>query len=122
MRTHSEHVINIIEGTNGPRFADYTGDGRAENPGDGFGALPYARQIAALLPAVSGDLGAVETLLTGIQDKAEEILAASDIAEARPALDEFKALAEQLGSTAPNSYAAAQTAVGYSVEPVGPAP
>ena len=80
MRTHSEHVINIIEGTNGPRFADYTGDGRAENPGDGFGALPYARQIAALLPAVSGDLGAVETLLTGIQDKAEEILAASDIA------------------------------------------
>jgi hypothetical protein len=57
MRVHCEHLINIVEGTAGPRFADYTGDGRAENPGDGFGALVYARQMAALLPGTGDELG-----------------------------------------------------------------
>jgi hypothetical protein len=118
MRTHSEHVINIIEGTAGPRFADYTGDGRAENPGDGFGALIYARQIAALLPAVSGESGTLEALLVTVQDKAEEILAAPDLASAQADLEEFEALSEQLASLAPTVYGAAQAAAGYAVEPV----
>jgi hypothetical protein len=118
MRTHSEHVINIIEGTAGPRFADYTGDGRAENPGDGFGALTYTRQIAALLPAVSGESGTLEALLVAVQDKAEEILAAPDLASAQADLEEFKALREQLASLAPTVYGAAQAAAGYPVEPV----
>jgi hypothetical protein len=118
MRLHCEHVINSIEGTAGPRFADYNDDGRAENPGDGFGALAYARQVAALLPGVSDDLSAVEDLLVAIQDKAEEILAAPDIAAAQPALDEFKAMGEQLLSdAAPTFYAAAQAAVSYPITP-----
>ena len=118
MRTHCEHVINIIEGTAGPRFTDYTGDGRAENPGDGFGALIYARQIAALLPAVGGESGTLEALLVAVQDKAEEILAAPDLASAQADLEEFKALSEQLASLAPTVYGAAQAAAGYPVEPV----
>jgi hypothetical protein len=118
MRIHSEHVINIVEGTNGPRFADYNGDGRAENPGDGFGALPYARQIAVLLPALSDESRPTEALLVAIQDKAEEVSAAPDIASAQSALDEFKALSEQLSDAASALYAAAQAAVGYPVQPV----
>jgi hypothetical protein len=117
MRTHNEHVINIIEGAAGSRFVDYTGDGRAENPGDGFGALVYARQIATLLPTVSDEFEAIETLLVAIQDKAEEILGAPDVASAQPALNEFKALSEQLDNVAPTFYAAAQAAVGYPIEP-----
>lgn len=118
MRTHAEHVINIIAGTASPRFADYTGDGRADNPGDGFGALAYAQQIGTLLPQVSGDLSGVENLLTAIQDKAEEILAAPDLATAQPLLDEFKTMAEQLmSSAAPAAYTAAQAAVSYSLLP-----
>ena len=62
--------MNVVAGTDGPRFGDYTGDGRAENPGDGFGARAYARQIAALLPSVSDDAGSVEDLLIAIQDRA----------------------------------------------------
>jgi hypothetical protein len=118
MRVHAEHVINTIEGTAGPRFADYTGDGRAENPGDGFGALTYARQIAALLPGASGDLSNIESQLISIQDVAEELTASADIPSAQAFLDEFKVLGDQLvNEVAPGFYAAAQAAVGYSVAP-----
>jgi hypothetical protein len=118
MRVHAEHVINIIEGTAGPRFADYTGDGRAENPGDGFGALAYARQIAALLPGASGDSSNVESQLISIQNVAAEIAAAADIPSAHPFLDEFKSLGDSLiNEVAPGFYAAAQATVGYSVAP-----
>jgi hypothetical protein len=118
MRVHCEHVINIIEGTEGARFADYTGDGRAENPGDGFGTLAYARQIATLLPVAGSEFGTVEALLLALQDKAEEISAASDIASAKPALDEFKGLSDQLGNVAPVFYTAAQAAASYPVAPM----
>ena len=116
MRVHAEHVINIIEGTTGPRFADYTGDGRAENPGDGFGALTYARQIAALLPGTGEDLSRIESLLINIQDVAEKIAASADIPSAQPFLEEFKGLNDQLvNEVVPDFYAAAQAAVGYPI-------
>jgi hypothetical protein len=118
MHIHAEHVINIIEGTAGPRYSDYNGDGRAENPGDGFGTLAYARQIGTLLPSVSADLGDIERLLISIQDKGIEIAAAPDLASAQPLLDEFKAMAEQLVNvTAPAYYAAAQAATSYALMP-----
>jgi hypothetical protein len=118
MRVHCEHIINIIEGADGTRYADYNGDGRAENPGDGFGALAYARQIAALLPAAGDDLGQVESLLIAIQDKAQQILDAPDIPTAQPLLDELKALGEQLtNQAAPGFYIAAQDAASYSFGP-----
>ena len=39
LRFHAEHVINIIEGSNGPNFGDNDGNGLISNPGDGFGLL-----------------------------------------------------------------------------------
>jgi hypothetical protein len=118
MRLHCEHLINIVEGTTGPRFADYTGDGRAENPGDGFGALVYARQIAALLPGTGDKLGAVEGALIAIQDQAQKVLEAPDIATAQPLVGELKTMAEQLlNEAAPAFYAAAQAAVSFPVAP-----
>jgi hypothetical protein len=118
MRAHCEHLINTIEGVGGARYADYNGDGRAENPGDGFGALAYARQIAALLPDASADLGEVEGLLIAIQDKAQQVVEAPDVAAAQPLLDELKSLVEQLtNQAAPAFYAAAQDAASYSFAP-----
>jgi hypothetical protein len=40
-KQHSEHVINIIEGREGELFADWDGNGAAENPGDAVGLLNY---------------------------------------------------------------------------------
>ena len=42
-KQHAEHVVNIIEGSNGANFGDLDGDGSAQNPGDGFGVLVYAQ-------------------------------------------------------------------------------
>jgi len=43
-RRHTEHVINIIDGTDGPLFGDLDNSGLAENPGDGVGVLAYLAQ------------------------------------------------------------------------------
>ncbi len=44
---HAEHVVNIIEGADGENFGDINGDGDTQNPGDGFGVLPYAADTIA---------------------------------------------------------------------------
>ncbi len=38
---HAEHVVNILDGENGPNFGDLDGDSLAQNPGDGFGVREY---------------------------------------------------------------------------------
>lgn len=38
----AEHLVNLMEGTRGAAFGDLDGSGRAEDPGDGVGLLPYA--------------------------------------------------------------------------------
>jgi hypothetical protein len=78
----------------------------------------YAQQIAVLLPGASADMGVVEELLVGIQDKAEEILVAADLPSAQPLLNEFKSMGEQLvNDAAPTFYASALGAVSYSISP-----
>ena len=42
MRRKAEHLVNLIEGSTGALFGDHDRDGRAEDPGDGVGLLPYA--------------------------------------------------------------------------------
>ncbi|RME40995.1 MAG: hypothetical protein D6796_16430, partial [Caldilineae bacterium] len=79
---------------------------------------PYARQLAALLPGAAPAVSDVARLLIAIQDKAEEIAAAPDLATAQPFLEEAKALAQQLTEQAvPAAYQAAQSAVTYPLFP-----
>jgi serine/threonine-protein kinase len=40
-KSHSEHVINIIEGREGEMYSDWNENSRIENPGDDVGLLPY---------------------------------------------------------------------------------
>lgn len=69
MRAHLEHIINIPEGMNGPRYSDHDGNGTAENPGDGFGVIGYSAEIGALL---AGQATAAETA-AAIQTKSHAI-------------------------------------------------
>jgi len=46
-KTHGEHSLNIIEGEAGEFYDDWNGNGRAENPGDNVGLLPYVRLLEA---------------------------------------------------------------------------
>ena len=38
---HAEHIINLLDGTQGAHFGDLDGLHGVQNPGDGFGILPY---------------------------------------------------------------------------------
>ena len=42
VKQHAEHVINAIEGSDGPNYGDLDGNGAVEDFGDGFGVLNYA--------------------------------------------------------------------------------
>jgi len=56
-KQHAEHVINILAGEENSAFGDYTGDGVAQNPGDGFGVTAYlekAKEHAQLAATADG--------------------------------------------------------------------
>src|SRR5690606_33666165 len=45
-KVHVEHVLNMLYGADdATRHRDYDGNGILENPGDGFGFLPYAANV-----------------------------------------------------------------------------
>ena len=66
VRFHAEHLVNMIEGKEGEHFGDLDGDGKIDNPGDGFGLLENG-----------GQLGYIK----GMQDHAQLAAAAPDATE-----------------------------------------
>ncbi|MBK8903318.1 MAG: DUF420 domain-containing protein [Anaerolineaceae bacterium] len=38
---HAEHIVNVLNGTQGEHFGDLDGAHGVQNPGDGFGLVPY---------------------------------------------------------------------------------
>ncbi|MEM7533237.1 MAG: protein kinase [Chloroflexota bacterium] len=42
---HMEHVVNVLVGEEGEFFGDMTGDGMAQNPGDGVGVQWYLQEL-----------------------------------------------------------------------------
>jgi len=79
-----EHVIKILEGAAGQRFLDYTGDGLAQNPGDGFGVKGYARQVATLLGAEGSTAAAeLDVQVNALQDQCTRIIALTELADAK---------------------------------------
>jgi plastocyanin len=43
-KLHAEHLVNLIEGAQGEHYGDLNGNGKVENPGDGFGVLQNGAQ------------------------------------------------------------------------------
>ncbi len=54
---HAEHIINVIEGTEGEFYGDHDGAHGAQDPGDGYGIIPYINGMvsAADQAANAGD-------------------------------------------------------------------
>lgn len=92
-KMHSEHTINIIVGSQSEDFSDWDNNGRAENPGDEFGLLPYlltlkeAAQAAAAAPDSTPEMKRL----------AEEI--AQTLGEVIPVIDQALSLAKRIAST-----------------------
>lgn len=48
-KSHSEHVLNIIEGRSGELYGDWNGNELVENPGDDVGLMVYIQLLQAYL-------------------------------------------------------------------------
>ncbi|NUM49268.1 MAG: anti-sigma factor [Anaerolineales bacterium] len=119
MRAHLEHVINILEGASGPHFGDHDGHGIAENPGDGFGVIGYAGQMASLLPedaAIVEINASIQTQGALIQEKCLEILKIEDIAGASVPLSELQTLIDPFKTNLVDRlYLAAQKTIQFEI-------
>ena len=128
---HAEHVVNIIEGSDGPNFGDLDGDGTAQNPGDGFGVLGYApdaqhatfaasaasddavivansRQVVASADEVASWAGLA-------RDRAMDALGNNDIEAAKLFLTSAEARLSSSLDSAKGSYTAAQAMGMYTL-------
>jgi serine/threonine protein kinase len=86
-KSHSEHVINIIEGREGEMYGDWNENGRTENPGDDVGLLPYLLLVQdhvlsyqrinmnpELNPPIESSLQNLEILIDSVQDSRKTAL------------------------------------------------
>lgn len=119
MRAHLEHVINILEGARGSHFGDHDGHGTAENPGDGFGVLGYAENIARLRSedaAIVATNANIQTQGALIQEKCLEILKIEDTAGASVQLSELQTSIKQFKTNLVDSlYQAAQESIRFEI-------
>ena len=118
-QSHAEHVVNVIEGQFGPHYGDLNGDGKVQNPGDGFGLLKNGAQegyiegvlhhvlVAAAAPDAPETLRrgadgvkllgtAIEEHAAQIRDLALRIAAAKGPEAARADAQALLALAQQI--------------------------
>lgn len=114
---HLEHVINILEGAKGERFKDYNGDGKAENPGDGFGVMAYVSTLATRLNrnAVTAKARETQSSLLKIE---QEITA---IIEDRPGAEPLSELLSHFAashSLVAELYSLSEQAAVFKVSPV----
>lgn len=101
---HAEHVVNVLQGAEGEHFGDLDGAHGVQNPGDGFGVLPYVTRMqeAAVAAANAPDAtNAIQVhsehvvLATGnaldwgaqIEEAALEILAADSVGDIGPSVE-----------------------------------
>lgn len=100
-QVHAEHLINIIRGS---EARDVNGDGKVQNPGDGFGLLPNGQQAgyieglidqaqrAAAAPDATAEIqlhaGHVEIAGENTRDRIEEIRGVAEQVAAASSLEE----------------------------------
>lgn len=103
-KIHAEHVVNILDGEAGADFGDLDGDGRAQNPGDGFGVRAYLEgakehaQLAADAPGATDEVKlhaqhvqiASDNALEWVDEAIAEalhVISADSVGEAQPFAD-----------------------------------
>jgi hypothetical protein len=109
-KQHLEHSINVLEGEASPAYVDWNqSGGPPENPGDGFGLIPYLRlaiamlqselqnpdiaeDAAARLPAQMAQLEAALALAQDSSEIAQRMVAVDSIDEIRPLADEWSSM------------------------------
>ena len=104
---HSEHIINIIEGSSGTNFGDWDGNGQTQNPGDGVGIPVYLGELLDQLKVMGRDkMGEraiyVDIISSAYTNSLNQInLARADAISifSADSADEIKPILEQLATT-----------------------
>ncbi len=108
-KVHGEHTINILVGEASEDYGDWDQSGRPENPGDGFGLIPYLRlglamaqseldnpdaseQALASLRLLIGELEGAIRLAEDSADVAKRMVAVDTIDEIRPLAEEWSTM------------------------------
>jgi plastocyanin len=96
-RRHAEHLVNLIEGAQGPHYGDIDGNSHLEDPGDGIGLFARLGAVAD----VGGSPGAAQQATT-IREQLDRIVALSldligdqPMQEMTPVVEEILTLARQ---------------------------
>ena len=94
---HAEHLINLIEGAQGPHYGDIDVNGHLEDPGDGIGLLARLGAVVA----AGGGPGATQQAAT-VQDQLDRIVALAldlnrdqPVQEMTPVTEEILTVARQ---------------------------
>lgn len=107
-KRHAEHIINTLEGENGPNFGDVNGDGNVQNPGDKVGVLGYLEEIEATATSLQGQSlspeqaqnletflqvqQAVADTIQAAFEAASKVIASDTIAEAQSNAENYRDL------------------------------
>jgi plastocyanin len=105
---HAEHLVNIIEGNQGEHYGDLNGNGKIENPGDGFGLVQNGAQDG-YIKGMSDDAGLAassDDATDSIKIHAAHVQIAGENTRVR--LNELRDIALQVG-TAPRPADAADS-------------
>jgi plastocyanin len=96
-KRHAEHLVNLIEGRNGPHYGDVDGNGDIEDPGDGTGLLPELRAVTRATNdhTVMVEATAIQQEVIRIRDDALAVVAKSSVATLAPLAGEIVALARR---------------------------
>ncbi|RMF78490.1 MAG: hypothetical protein D6737_14590 [Chloroflexi bacterium] len=81
---HAEHIYNIIVGSEFETFGDVNGDGRAQNPGDGFGLLPNGDQLGYIeetIRAAQAAIDAPDTIPAVVAHAGHTLVSARNMAQ-----------------------------------------
>jgi hypothetical protein len=98
---HAEHIVNLLAGAQGEHFGDLDGLHGVQNPGDGFGILPYVTRMQATAVQAANAPDATHAIQvhsshvvlatdnaldwgTQIQEAALQILAAGSVGDIGP--------------------------------------
>lgn len=108
IRRHSEHLINLIAGSENAAYGDTDGDGSVQDPGDGRGMLNlvqtiYDDAVALNQTQAVAASAAVRADLLKILADAQAVTAAQDDATVKPQVEEIRSLSSTVAGGATNS-------------------
>jgi plastocyanin len=94
---HAEHLVNLIEGAQGPHYGDIDGNSHLEDPGDGLGLLARLGAVADAggSPGTTQQAATIREQLDRIVTLSLDLIGSQPVQERTPVVEEILALARQ---------------------------